>query len=359
MKPMPNQLNKTMRKRILLIALFLNISIIYPQTKTIEDDNNVAFYSTVKNWFSAWELISKDVYKMNKVKPVEFVFFDNTYVYSTSNVTISDESAINGPVLLNLNLKWKKRVHNGSIIMPDKTKMDVGIMAFASTIPNENGKSFFVMPLASFWKEAGVDSNELGLHNLLTGIFIHEFSHSQQMQNYGKQLSLLENSTNFSMPFDDNLIQNIFQKDNNYVKAYNQELAILNYIIKQEDLNKSLFNRLLALMKQRRNEYFKENYKELVTIEDFFLTTEGLGQYSMYLWLIHPKGGNFSKQVAIDGVRRNKKWWSQEQGFSMFLVLEKITKSKKWGKELFGVETSTVTSIIEKNYKKQNTVDSF
>ena len=88
-------------------------------------------------------------------------------------------------------------------------------------------------------------------------------------------------------------------------------------------------------MKQRHNAFFKENYKELVTLEDLFLTMEGLGQYSMYLWLIHPKGGNFNKKVAIDGVRKTKKWWSQEQGFAMFLVLEKISKSKKWAKELF------------------------
>lgn len=333
---------------ILLIALFLNIPFIYPQTKTVEDDNNVTFYSTAKDWFSAWELISMDVYKMNKVKPVEFIFFDNTYVYSTSNVTIPDGISISGPILLNLNLKWKKAVHNGSIIMPDKTKMDVGIMAFASTIPNENGKSIFVMPLPSLWKEAGVNSSELGLDNLLTGIFIHEFSHTQLMQNFGEQLSLLENSTDFNIPFDDNLIQSIFQKDINYVKAYNQELDILYYIIKQEEFNKGLFNRSLALMKQRHNAFFKENYKELVTLEDLFLTMEGLGQYSMYLWLIHPKGGNFNKKVAIDGVRKTKKWWSQEQGFAMFLVLEKISKSKKWAKELFGHKTSTITSIIEK-----------
>ena len=331
-----------------MIALFLNISISYPQTKTIENDKNVAFYNTAKNWFSAWELISMDVYKMNKVKPVDFIFFDKTYVYSTSNVTIPDGISISGPILLNLNLKWKKAVHNGSIIMPDKTKMDVGIMAFAATIPNKNGKSIFVMPLPSLWKEAGVKSSELGLDNLLTGIFIHEFSHTQLMQNFGNQLSLLENSTNFNIPFDDNLIQSIFQKDNNYVKAYNQEVDILYYIIKQEDFNKGLFNRSLALMKQRHNAFFKENYKEFVALEDLFLTMEGLGQYSMYLWLIHPKGGNFNKQIAIDGVRKTKKWWSQEQGFAMFLVLEKISKSKKWAKELFGHKTSTITSIIEK-----------
>lgn len=336
------------KNSILLIALFLNISMMNAQTKTVEYDNNVAFCSTAKNWFSAWELISMDIYKMNKVKPVEFIFFDNTYVYSTSNVTIPDGISISGPILLNLNLKWKKAVHNGSIIMPDKTKMDVGIMAFAVTIPNENGKSIFVMPLPSLWKEAGVNSSELGLDNLLTGIFIHEFSHTQLMQNFGEQLSLLENSTDFNIPFDDNLIQSIFQKDINYVKAYNQELDILYYIIKQEEFNKGLFNRSLALMKQRHNAFFKENYKELVTLEDLFLTMEGLGQYSMYLWLIHPKGGNFNKKVAIDGVRKTKKWWSQEQGFAMFLVLEKISKSKKWAKELFGHKTSTITSIIEK-----------
>lgn len=339
----------------MLFFLFLNIWINYSQPKVMENDSTIEFNTSVNNWFTAWELICRDVYKVNKVKEVEFVFFDKKYVYSTSNVTITNGITFEGPSLLNLNLKWKKAVHDGYILLPDKTKMPLGIMAFASLLPNEKDKSFIAMPLPSFWKEGDVNSNKLGLSNLLTGIFIHEFSHTQLMQSFGVQLSLLENSMNFVIPFDDNLIQHIFQNDSSYVQAYNQEVDILYYIINQEVFNKVLFNRSRVLMNQRHKAYFKAHYKELQKVEDFFLTMEGLGQYSMYLWLIHPKGGNYNRQVAIEGVRKNKKWWSQEEGFAMFLVLDKISKSKKWAKEMFGQKSTTITSILEKRIKKYKT----
>ena len=43
---------------------------------------------TIKKWFTAWEFVSKNNYKIEKLQPVEFVFFDDTFVYSTSQISI-------------------------------------------------------------------------------------------------------------------------------------------------------------------------------------------------------------------------------------------------------------------------------
>ncbi len=40
---------------------------------------------------------------------------------------------------------------------------------------------------------------------------------------------------------------------------------------------------------------------------------EGLGQYSMYLWMTHPRGGDVKKDIAIQGIRRGRKVWSQDE----------------------------------------------
>ncbi len=89
-------------------------------------------------------------------------------------------------------------------------------------------------------------------------------------------------------------------------------------------------------------------------IDNFFLTMEGLGQYSMYLWLTHPKGGNIKKEIAIAGVRRNKKSWSQDEGFVLFLILDKLTKPSVWIKNMFGEKTKNVTSLIDRLKSDKN-----
>lgn len=52
-----------------------------------------------KKWFTAWELVSKTVFHIDTLQPVEFVFFDEQYVYATSKVSVSKGELIAGPLL--------------------------------------------------------------------------------------------------------------------------------------------------------------------------------------------------------------------------------------------------------------------
>ena len=65
-------------------------------------------------------------------------------------------------------------------------------------------------------------------------------------------------------------------------------------------------------------------------------TMEGLGQFTMYAWMIDPKGGRVLPQTALTGVRRGKKSWSQDEGLALFLVLNNLAKAEKWANLMFG-----------------------
>ena len=331
-------------KKVFYILLLTTLSV-SGQCETNDQQRDSAFYNSTNKWFSAWKLVSKEFYKIEKVRPVEFVFFDDKYVYSTSTITIKKGRSVKGNNLMNLKFQWKKELHNDTLIFPDKSVVPINLMSFAAEIPAED-KSFFVMPLPSFWNQAGVSSKELGLENLITGVFVHEFSHSQQMQNFGKKITAFEKQNNYEIEFSDDIVQNIFAKDTSYLKHYKREIELLYGSIKNNILDKDLVEKGLLLLKQRQTEYFEGKYENLVEIDDFFLTMEGLGQYSMFLWLKHPKGGNIKKEIAIEGVRRGGKWWSQDEGFALFLILDKLTEPKNWVKDMFGDKTESVTDLI-------------
>lgn len=78
---------------------------------------------------------------------------------------------------------------------------------------------------------------------------------------------------------------------------------------------------------------------------------EGLGQYSMYLWLTDPRGGNIENDLAIQGVRRGGKWWSQVEGFALFLVLGKLKAPDAWARDMFGDKIDSVIDLINE-YRK-------
>lgn len=345
-----NMISQPMKYITLLLVLCMPV-ICRAQDNITEHQRDSAFYNATGKWFGAWKLVSSGVYKIKSVKPVDFVFFDDKYVYSTSGVSIANGEAVKGRNFMNLVLNWKKAPHHDSITLPDHSVVPVGLMSFAGETGGVKSKAFFVMPLPSFWQTAGVTSTELGLDNLVTGVFVHEFSHSQQMQNFGKRMTAFEQHTNFGVEFSDDIIQHLFEKDSAYTAMYQQEAKQFYTAVKSSKLDTAVLRQALNLMQTRQQTYFTGRYDSLQKIDDFFLTMEGLGQYSMYLWLVHPKGANIAPVLAIEGVRRKRKWWSQDEGLVLFLILEKIAKNRDWAKEMFGTKTTTVTSLIRQHIK--------
>lgn len=145
-------------------------------------------------------------------------------------------------------------------------------------------------------------------------------------------------------------MQNLFIKDSLYLKYYKKENELFYASIKSKNLDKQIFNECLDIMKKRQQTFFKNQYQNLNEIDDIFLTMEGLGQYSMYLWLTHPKGGNIEKYLAINGERRGGKWWSQDEGFVLSLILDKPRQPKNWVGQMFNDKTESILKILDRYY---------
>lgn len=326
---------------------FLLISLLALTLTTHAQQAGSELVMATDRWFRAWELLSKEVYHLNKFYPVDFVFFDSTNVYSTSPVSAGGQPVLEKQPFMNQLYDWKKAPHNGIITLPDSSKIPVGMMCFAGQNALEK-KPFFVMPLPSFWKSFGVTSAELGLDNLITGVFLHEFSHSQQMQNFGKKITAFEKTADFGVEFTDNIVQDIFESDSSFTHAFRNETTLLYDAVAENDetRHRKILQQALMAMSIRQQQYFRDRYKDLLAMDDFFLTMEGLGQYSMYAWLTHPDGAGLSKNLAIKGVRRGKKQWSQDEGFALFLLLEKYAAPAEWGPAMFETDTTPVKYLL-------------
>ena len=258
---------------------------------------------------------------------------------------------IAGPKLFGKQLNWKRSEHDGKITLPNRQIVSVGLMSFASELKNKN--AFFVMPLPGFWKKAGVESEILGLENLVTGVFLHEFTHAQQIQNFGAKISEYERTYKFVTELSDNIVQNYFEKDAEYNYVFRQEVKLLYDAAAENDKTRfaALIKEAIEKLRLRQNKYFTGDKSHFREIDDLFLTMEGFGQFTMYLWLTSPQGANLSPEIALKGVRRGGKQWSQEEGLALFLLLDKLSKSENWAKSMFGTKTESVINLILKSKK--------
>lgn len=300
----------------------------------------------LNNWLSAWELVSNNILKLPKDTIPDMLFFDESFVYTTSIVSAPNAQPFNGPSLFGKKLPWRKASHTGKIILPNGAEVPVGLMSFAA--PGKE-KVFFVMGAPSFWQKAGVQSKELGLDKMLTGVFLHEFAHTRQINGFGKQVDSFEQNHKFTdVELNDDIVQNYFQKDSVYEKLFRQEAARFyeSAAAKDKDAAKTALREALNMLKSRQSNYFINDRSVLTPLDDIFLSMEGVGQYVAVAWLIHAKGGKLPLATAMKGFRRNGKSWSQEEGLATFLALTNITKIN-WAEDVFGPNPKTIITLIE------------
>lgn len=109
----------------------------------------------------------------------------------------------------------------------------------------------------------------------------------------------------------------------------------------------SLLKDGMTALYARHYKYFTSKYESLKNIDAFFLTMEGLGQFTMYAWLTNKDGGGLPVDVAIAGVRRGKKIWSQDEGFALFLLLAQNSEPRNWAREMFGNKSESVIDFLK------------
>jgi hypothetical protein len=301
----------------------------------------------IDTWFTAWEFIRNEKLGLPPALPPAILLYDDKYLYTTSAISASDSAAaFEGPKLYGQQLPWKWGAHNGELTIPEGKKVPVGLMSFAAS--DSGGHPFFVMAAPAFWKTAGVESKELGLDNLMTAVFLHEFSHTRQQTGMGAMVDAIEKSHTFKDPeLSDDIVQHIFQKDSNYVRSFRAEVSKFYEAAFAVDTQqiKKLTREGLAMLKKRQSTYFKKDKTILKELDDIFLTMEGLGQYAGFYWLQHPSGANIPFEKAVEGMRRKRNQWSQEEGLAMFLILDKLTKPD-WRNDLFGNKPKSIIELL-------------
>ena len=305
--------------------------------------------AAVDPWFDAWELVSAEVYGLDAITPVDFIFFDNHEVYSTSLVTAGNGETVTGPAMLGYRPVWRRASHNGSIRLPDGESVPVGLMSFSAPPHEPGAQAFFVMPLPSFWQQAGVDSDELGLERLLVGVFLHEFSHSQQMRGFGAQITALERRLPFGNELHDDIVQQHFEDDADYTARFRTEITAFYAASQENDAAEKirLTRDVLSRYRARQDDYFRDDDAVFAELEDFFLSMEGAGQFTMYAWLVHPRGGAAAAEAAIAGIRRGGRWWTQDLGLAMFLLLDDFSPPAEWGPAMFGPSPGNIVDLLE------------
>lgn len=297
-------------------------------------------------WLDAWALTSTDVLDLPNVSAPSIVFFDDACVYTTVAVTAPGAAVVPGPGLGGERLEWRAAPHGGTITLPDSSEMPVALTTFASYA---DGGPYIAMAAPLFWEQAGVESEELGRDRLVTGVFVHEVSHTRHAKAYGSRIdAVLDSLRALGVDVDavepsDNVAQNLFGDEPAYVEAQAAERDLLFRAAEAEtDAEvRALAAEALAMMRQRRAEFLAAE-PVAFELDDLFLAMEGAGQAAGLGWLTHPDGGGLDRATALAGWNRGG--WPERHGLALFLVLDRLLP--EWPRLVYGDSASGAEGLL-------------
>jgi hypothetical protein len=280
----------------------------------------------------AWNYSARHLSGIGHLKKIEAVLFDNSCV-------ISSKTAMNGG-----RLDWARKLHHGSISLPDGQAIKPDVVSFAGS---NQGESFFVMSTPSVWRAAGKTGKGTTLENLMTAVMLHEGTHVAQMPTYGAKIGAIAERHKLPEAFNDDSIQKQFAGNAQFAASVEREARLLFGASRAKSRREAiaLVRSARALMKARYSRWFTGKDSYLADVEPIWLTLEGSGQWLAYRWLTDPRGGNESPANLRPGFVTDK-WWSQREGFAAFLALERLT-GRAWRREAFQLGRKNALQMLD------------
>jgi hypothetical protein len=108
---------------------------------------------------------------------------------------------------------------------------------------------------------------------------------------------------------------------------------------------RELTRKALAMMRDRQAQYFqgaKTNYAE---IEELFFSMEGAGQWAAYRLAKARRVVGASDVQAMNLVRDDRQFWSQDQGFAVYLLLDQLVPG--WQERTFDTLPASPLTMLE------------
>lgn len=282
----------------------------------------------------AWRFTSREITGIGRVPEFQATFFSADCALRSANALTSTTAE---------GVTWIASPHTGTIALPDGDQMPAGVTSF--TAGNKTAK-YFVMSTPTVWEAAGVGQGA-ALETTMVAVLLHEGSHVAQTGPYGPRLGTLIDRNKLPDSFNDNAVQERFEKNPEFAASVKQETQLfLDAAAAQDDVEaKRLAREARRLMRERQARWIVGDDAYLAEAEDIWLTFEGAGQWVGYQWLIHPRGGAQPPAEVVARFTRGRHW-SQTEGFALVLALDRIV-GPSWKRHAFGDGARTVLEMLD------------
>ena len=301
----------------------------------------------VGNAIAAWTKVRKESLGLPSAKLPWLLLFNETCVV---NIEPDPKFLHHDPLLVRPKRSRFGRAtvrawiapHGGKISLPDGGEVPAGLLSFAA--PYDSGKaSFLISALPAVWRKAPHLQSEPNVDVLAASVFVHEMTHTLHSGFYD-QLSEIEKRKKTPDEIDDDIIQKRFEKVEEFRAMIETERKLLHEAASQPGRaeKRRLAAMALKAIDQRRHRFFADETAEFAEIEDVFLTMEGVANWAAFKAALDQ---GLTRPEALKLIRRGGKYWSQDIGLALFLVIDDLLPN--WQKRAFAAQNATAYELLK------------
>ena len=283
----------------------------------------------VQRALDGWELVRRDFLKLEPRPLPWIILFDAACVW---DLAPAEPPLVPDATMLSTSLTFaggpvsvRATPHTGTVLLPNRVEIPIEVKA--STALYRNGRAtFFVMSMPSVWRSDRRHGTKPFLDEYLQGVFVHELTHTAQLVPINRRLRQLVGRSDVPAQLTDDVIQARFSHQRGFGRAIQRERDQFYRAIATSNpaLQRDLVRKTLALVRDRHARYFTQANEVYEEIESLFLTMEGAAQWAAYR-LARARGrAQQAPQLALNLVRDDSRYWSQEQGLALFLLLDAL-----------------------------------
>jgi hypothetical protein len=301
--------------------------------------------SWLQRALDGWEQVSRQFLRLDPSPLPWIVLFDAACVWHLSPDASVNPDTVPAPDTLSFagrSVPVRTRQHKGTVLLPTGAPIVVEMKASTSLYRNGRG-AFFVMAMPSVWQTKDVSAPTRAEY--LHGVFSHEMTHTRLLVDINRRVRELARKNDLVYPINDDVIQAEFRRTPGFEAAFNREREQFYRAALETDPAKRLdfAAKALEMVRQRQARYFTGPTAAYAELESLFLTMEGVGQWAAYRLAQTRAGGNDAEALRL--VRDNKRYWSQDEGLALFLLIDAMVPG--WQPRVFAPTPASPFALLE------------
>lgn len=310
----------------------------------------------VQRALDGWELVRRDYLKLDERPLPWIVLYDarcSWDIAPTDPPLLATSRLLSTPLIFSgAPLEVRGTPHRGTVLLPNRVEIPIEVKASTQLYRNDR-LVFLVMSMPSVWRADRRHAVKPFLDEYLQGVFTHELTHTRHLVTINRRLRQLLRVSNVPGRLTDDVIQVRFGNERGFSKAIERESDLFYRATAARDTGtrRSLVAEALAVKRQRHERYFSGSNGVYAEIEGLFLTMEGAAQWAAYR-LTKTRGDSGRELPALNLVRDNRKYWSQDQGLALFVLLDSMVPG--WQQRMFDTLPPSPFALLEETLTQNN-----